>query len=203
DAQGASISPDKSASVSLSTRPVISPRAGLLATMNIHDETHEIARSDGVRDIADYTRLRPSDDIVFRLSHRACDEAKVRFYLADPPGRADPAPERSVDQHHVSLQGGTQRHHLRKISAQPDHRDRRIAFKELGENFAAETHFGDNYDAQFEHPRVLRNAAHLSPSHSTVSTTSLPFATAVVELATSVFEPAQKPRQRREIGPPQ
>ena len=29
--------------MSLSTGPVISPRAGLLATMNIQDETHEIA----------------------------------------------------------------------------------------------------------------------------------------------------------------
>jgi hypothetical protein len=42
------------------------------------------------------------------------------------------------------------------------------------------------------------NAA-LSPSHSTVSTTSLLFATAVVGIETSVFEPAQKPRYLREI----
>jgi len=44
---------------------------------------------------------------------------------------------------------------------------------------------------------------HFSPSHSTVSTTSLPFATAVVELEASVFEPAQKPRHWQEIGVPQ
>src|SRR5262249_46375588 len=37
---------------------------------------------------------------------------------------------------------------LRQIGALPDHQDRRIAIKELDENFAAETHFGDDYDAQ-------------------------------------------------------
>jgi hypothetical protein len=74
--------------------------------------------------------------------------------------RGDTVPERSVDQHHVSLQGRTQRHHLRKISAQPDHRDRRIAFKELGENFAAEAHFGDDYDAQ--RPRFGSKQARLA-----------------------------------------
>ena len=36
--------------------------------------------------------------------------------------------------------------------------------------------------------------AHFSPSHAIVSTTSLPSATAVVEIEASVFEPAQKPR---------
>jgi hypothetical protein len=40
---------------------------------------------------------------------------------------------------------------------------------------------------------------HFSPSHSTVSTTSLPFATAVVGIETSVFEPAEKPRHLQEI----
>jgi hypothetical protein len=44
---------------------------------------------------------------------------------------------------------------------------------------------------------------HFSPSHSTVSTTSLPFATAVVELEAIVFEPAQKPRHWPEIAVPQ
>jgi dienelactone hydrolase len=46
-------------------------------------------------------------------------------------------------------------------------------------------------------------APHFSPSPATVSTTSLPSATAVVELEASVFEPAQKPRHWQEIGPPQ
>src|SRR6266404_8881774 len=34
-------------------------RAELLATMNIHNEAHEIGQSGSVRDIADHTRLRP------------------------------------------------------------------------------------------------------------------------------------------------
>jgi hypothetical protein len=53
-----------------------------------------------------------------------------------------------VDQHHVYLQGRAQRHHLRQIDVQPDDRNRRIAFKEFGEDFAAKPHFGDNCDAQ-------------------------------------------------------
>ena len=44
---------------------------------------------------------------------------------------------------------------------------------------------------------------HFSPSHSTVSTTLLPFATAVVEHEAIVFDPAQKPRHWPEIGVPQ
>ena len=39
---------------------------------------------------------------------------------------------------------------------------------------------------------------HFSPSHATLSTTSLPSAAAFVEIEASVFEPAQKPRHSRE-----
>src|SRR6516162_2139550 len=123
-------------------------RAVLLATMNIHDEAHEIGRSGGVRDITDHTRPRPGDNILFRLPHHVRDDADVRFDLAGSPGRGSTVPELRVHQHHICLQGRAQRRHLRQIGAQPDYRDQRIAFKELGEDLAAETHFGDDYDAQ-------------------------------------------------------
>src|SRR6266446_2161847 len=167
--------------------------------MNIHDEAHEIGRSGGVRNIADYTRLRPGDDIVFRLSHRVCDEANVRFDLAGPPGRGDTVPQRRVDQHHVSLQGRAQRHHLPKISAQPDHRDRRIAFKELGENFAAETHFGDDHDAQT--PRFGGKQAQLARREVGVLGKCFPSITAkvqpwLVHVSRLLFGPCSTRRRR-------
>ena len=46
--------------------------------------------------------------------------------------------------------------------------------------------------------RRFRNAA-LQPVRRHLSTTSLPSATAVVEIEASVFEPAQKPRHSPEI----
>ena len=61
---------------------------------------------------------------------------------------ATPSRSARVDQHHVSLQGRAQRHQLRQIRAHLDYRDRGIAFKELGETFAQEAHFGDDHDAQ-------------------------------------------------------
>src|SRR6516164_1413720 len=79
-------------------------RAELLATVNAHDEAHKIGLSGGVRDIADHTRLRPGDDILFRLSYPVYNDADVRFDLAGPPGCSGTVPERRVDQHHVSLQ---------------------------------------------------------------------------------------------------
>src|SRR5258708_12391296 len=74
--------------------------------MNIHDEAYEIGRSDGVRDISDHTRLRPGDDIVFRLSHRVSDEANVRFDLAGPPGRGGALPGLPLPPPHPSPPGG-------------------------------------------------------------------------------------------------